>query len=93
VKLSPDRHPADRGGVEVCASNDVVGLVPGRAVRAALRRRRMVRRHRHVSLLKVPLNPGVDVMITIFYEFCQFSAKKLAFFLKTNAMIKFLIII
>jgi hypothetical protein len=23
--------------------------------------------------------PGVDVMITIFYDFCQFSAKKLAF--------------
>jgi hypothetical protein len=32
---------------------------------------------------------GVDVMITIFCNFCQFSAKKLAFFSKTNAMIKF----
>jgi hypothetical protein len=33
--------------------------------------------------------PGVDVMITIFFEFGQFSAKKLAFFSKTNVMIKF----
>jgi hypothetical protein len=29
-------------------------------------------------------------MIAIFCEFCQFSAKKLAFFSKTSAMIKFL---
>jgi hypothetical protein len=28
-------------------------------------------------------------MITIFCDFCQFSAKKLAFFSKTNVMIKF----
>jgi hypothetical protein len=34
--------------------------------------------------------PGVDVMITIFCDFCQFSAKILAFFSKTNVMIKFL---
>jgi hypothetical protein len=33
---------------------------------------------------------GVDVMITIFRDFCQFSAKKLAFFSKTNVMIKIL---
>jgi hypothetical protein len=33
---------------------------------------------------------GVYVMITIFCDFCQFSAKILAFFSKTNAMIKFL---
>jgi hypothetical protein len=33
--------------------------------------------------------PGVDVMITIFGDFSQFSAKKLAFFLNTNAMINF----
>jgi hypothetical protein len=32
---------------------------------------------------------GVDVMITIFCDFSQFSAKKLAFFLNTNIMIKF----
>jgi hypothetical protein len=31
---------------------------------------------------------GVDVMITIFCDFWQFSAKKLAFFSKTNVMIK-----
>jgi hypothetical protein len=33
---------------------------------------------------------GVDVKITIFGEFCQFSVKHLAFFSKTNVMIKFL---
>jgi hypothetical protein len=31
---------------------------------------------------------GVDVMITIFCDFRQFSAKKLAFFSKTNVMVK-----
>jgi hypothetical protein len=35
-------------------------------------------------------NPGVDVMITIFCVICQFWAKKLAFFSKTNVMIKIL---
>jgi hypothetical protein len=34
--------------------------------------------------------PGVDVMITIFCYFRQFLAKKLAFFTKTNVMIKIL---
>jgi hypothetical protein len=34
--------------------------------------------------------PGVDVMTTIFCDFRQISVKKLAFFLKTNVMIKFL---
>jgi hypothetical protein len=34
--------------------------------------------------------PGVDVMMTIFANFCQFSAKKLAFFSETHVMIKFL---
>jgi hypothetical protein len=33
---------------------------------------------------------GVDVMIIIFCDFCQFVAKKLAFFSKTNVMIKIL---
>jgi hypothetical protein len=32
---------------------------------------------------------GVDVMITIFCDFSQFLAKKLAFFLNTNVMINF----
>jgi hypothetical protein len=32
--------------------------------------------------------PGVDVMITIFGDFCQFWAIKLAFFSKSNVMIK-----
>jgi hypothetical protein len=34
--------------------------------------------------------PGVDVMIIIFCDFWQFSAKKIAFFSKTNVMIKIL---
>jgi hypothetical protein len=35
--------------------------------------------------------PGVDVMITIFCDFLTiFGGKKLAFFSKTNVMIKFL---
>jgi hypothetical protein len=33
---------------------------------------------------------GVDAMITFFCDFCQFSAKKLAFFSKTYVMIKIL---
>jgi hypothetical protein len=33
---------------------------------------------------------GSIVMITIFCDFCQFSAKKLAFFPRTNGMIKYL---
>jgi hypothetical protein len=32
--------------------------------------------------------PGVDVMITIFCDFCLFYAKIMAFFSKTNVMIK-----
>jgi hypothetical protein len=34
--------------------------------------------------------PGFDVMITIFGDFGQFAAKKLAFFSKTNVMINIL---
>jgi hypothetical protein len=34
-----------------------------------------------------PKMPGVDDMITIFCDFYPFSAKKMAFFSKTNAMI------
>jgi hypothetical protein len=36
------------------------------------------------------VRPGDDVMITIFCDFGQFSAKKLAFFTKTNVVIKIL---
>jgi hypothetical protein len=39
---------------------------------------------------KIFTQSGVDVMITIFCDFRQFSAKKLAFFSKPNVMIKFL---
>jgi hypothetical protein len=38
----------------------------------------------------IQLRPGVDVVITIFCDFCQFSAKKMAFFSKTNVVIKIL---
>jgi hypothetical protein len=41
------------------------------------------------QILKFCVNrPGVDVMITIFCDFCQFSAKKMAFFSKANVIIK-----
>jgi energy-converting hydrogenase Eha subunit E len=40
-----------------------------------------------VSSLAVEIGAVVDVMISIFCEFRQFSAKKLAFFLKSNVMI------
>jgi hypothetical protein len=33
---------------------------------------------------------GADVMITIFCEFCQFSAKKLAYFSNTTVLTNFL---
>jgi hypothetical protein len=36
------------------------------------------------------LRAGVDVMITIFYDFCQFSAKKMAFFSNNNVKINIL---
>jgi hypothetical protein len=49
-------------------------------------------RHFDCSLLggeeKVSIKTGVDVMITIFCDFFQFSAKKLAFFLNANVTIK-----
>jgi hypothetical protein len=35
-------------------------------------------------------NPGVDVMITTFGYFSQFFGKKMAFFSKTNVLIKIL---
>jgi hypothetical protein len=38
----------------------------------------------------IQIRSGVDIMITIFCDLCQFSAKKLAFFSKTNVMIKIL---
>jgi hypothetical protein len=40
--------------------------------------------------LTVPCVSGVDVMITIFCDFCHFSAIKLAVFSKNNVMIKLL---
>jgi hypothetical protein len=38
---------------------------------------------------RITVYPGVDVMIIIFGDFCQFSEKKLAFFSKTNVMFNF----
>jgi hypothetical protein len=40
-----------------------------------------------MPLKKGLIFPGVDVLITIFCDFYPFSAKKLAFFSKTNVMI------
>jgi hypothetical protein len=54
-------------------------------VRAVSPRRRC---HSPSSVFRSGALAGVDVMITIFCDFSQFSAKKLAFFLKTNVMIK-----
>jgi hypothetical protein len=48
------------------------------------------RRRREEKKAASLLLPGVDVMITIFCDFRRFSAKKLAFFSKTNVMIKIL---
>jgi hypothetical protein len=42
--------------------------------------------HRQGKLL---IHPGVDVMITIFCDFSQFSEEKMAFLLNTNVMIKY----
>jgi hypothetical protein len=42
----------------------------------------------HTKPLQFRERSGVDVMITIFGDFRQFAAKKLAFFSKTNVMIK-----
>jgi hypothetical protein len=40
--------------------------------------------------LRLNLTPWVDVMITIFCDFGQFSPKKLALFPKSNVMIRIL---
>jgi hypothetical protein len=40
--------------------------------------------HLNGSLVQDLQGSGVDVMIIILSNFCQFSAKKLAFFTKTN---------
>jgi hypothetical protein len=57
------------------------------------RRRKLLLAFVRYTLLQFPrilLKPGVDVMITIFCDFRQFSAKKFAFFSKTNVMVNFL---
>jgi hypothetical protein len=41
----------------------------------------------YIQMQFLGLVAGVDVMITIFCDFCQFSAKNLAFFAKSNVMI------
>jgi hypothetical protein len=42
------------------------------------------------SMSEGRIHPGVDVMITIFCDFRQFSVKKMAFFSNTNVMIEIL---
>jgi hypothetical protein len=42
------------------------------------------------NLVVITLAPGVDGMLTILWDFQQFSVKKTGVFLKTNVLIKFL---
>jgi hypothetical protein len=63
----------------------------GEAAGASASPQRAVGHPRPAQLVKNPCYwPGVDVMITIFCDFRQFSAKKIAFFSTTNVMIKIL---
>jgi hypothetical protein len=60
---------------------------------ALIRQRRFVTKFQqklHFIIDKIETRSGVDVMITIFCDFCQLSAKQLAFFSITNVMIKHL---
>jgi hypothetical protein len=59
-------------------------------IHALLKRKRFQKRHFNDMYIRSGVPPGVDVMITIFCDFRPFSAKKLAFFSKTNVMIKIL---
>jgi hypothetical protein len=60
-------------------------------LRADHRRRRPQRSPLAETELKTNRSAsGLDVMITIFCDFCQYSATKLAFFSTTNVMIKIL---
>jgi hypothetical protein len=54
--------------------------------RGDLDQRRQDRRHKLEAQFEC-LCTQVDAMITIFCDFCQFSANKLAFFSKTNVII------
>jgi hypothetical protein len=50
-----------------------------------------MRKNRQIfKIIKLTTGPGVNVMITIFCDFRQLSVKILAFFSKTNVMIKIL---
>jgi hypothetical protein len=87
--------------LEVDAAAVEAGVVDGHVVHEEQRR---VRRGVKVGAVAEPAGgllapragvgcssviPGVDVMIIIFGDWCKFSAKKCAFFSKTNFMIIF----
>jgi hypothetical protein len=63
-------------------------MIPKRNVQKRKRKKEKKERKKKRKEKAVSLNSGVDVMITIFCDFCQFLAKKLAFSKKTNVMIK-----
>jgi hypothetical protein len=68
----------------VVINSKVVGLAPVFVVKLFAPGKYFIRTNVDTQL------PGVDVMIVIFCDFLQFSAKKLACFSKTNVMIKIL---
>jgi hypothetical protein len=51
---------------------------------------RFERAFHDVRLERRTVRPGVDVMLTSFCDFHQFSVTKLAFYLKTNVMVHFM---
>jgi hypothetical protein len=72
-------HPADGVG----AAQAILPVVVVADEGACRHRGGAARGH---ALLSVVVAPGVDVMITIFGDFCQISAKILAFLSNTNVM-------
>jgi hypothetical protein len=74
----------DRLNIFLAANNIFVGLELERV--PILRQKTMSASERRI----ISASPGVDVMITIFWDFRQFSEKKLAFFSKINVMVNFL---
>jgi hypothetical protein len=63
------------------------GLNRVRIKKKPVRDRKLLRLYRFFKYL---FGPGADVMIAIFFDFCQFFGKNIAVFLKTNVMIKIL---
>jgi hypothetical protein len=85
-------------GIVIVVNSEAVGLAPEVAAQKMSSSKIFLQHYIHTYELNLHLFntyihaglPGVDVMITIFCDFCHFSVKKFAFFSKTNVMIKFL---